>query len=196
MKYSWNRPISLSFRLKSLNRFVKNIAIFSKNISHLRCRRNALISWIFHKIGAFWPQCENFAKSAQCEIFANVLITIRRFRKISTKRNLSKRADFAKNSQNRRILVAMRKFRKISAMRNLRIAPKMRRFCKFFAMQPKSEDFAKKISQCAVFSPAQIAVFSKNISHLRRRSDGENTAHFRKTQLLFIYLKFQTIRVR
>ena len=56
----------------------------------------------------------------------------------------------------------------------------------------------KKFAMRRIFageSPAQIAVFSKNISHFRRRSDVENTAHFRKIQLLFIYLKFPTTRV-
>ena len=43
-------------------------------------------------------------------------------------------------------------------------------FCEFFAMR---RIFAGE-------SPAQISVFSKNISHLRRRSDVENAAHLRK----------------
>ena len=56
----------------------------------------------------------------------------------------------------------------------------------------------KKFAMRRIFageSPAQIGVFSKNISHLRRRFAGENPSHFRKIQLLFIYLKFPTTRV-
>ena len=50
----------------------------------------------------------------------------------------------------------------------------------------------KKFAMRRIFageSPAQIGVFSKNISHLRRRFAGENPSHFRKIQCTIYIFK-------